>query len=59
MTDDLRAQVRLLLRERGLSQADRHAVSRALAHNGAVPPIWQKMLDALGLELSVRPKSAA
>ena len=66
MTDDLRLQLRQHLATQGLSQAelgarigtDRHTISRALAGNGAVPPIWQRMLDALGLELVLRPKEA-
>lgn len=64
MTDELRAQLRQVLTEHGLTQAalaaaigtDRHTVNRALNSNGTVPPIWQKMLDALGLELVLRLK---
>ncbi len=67
MTDDLRLQLRQHLAARHLSQAelgarigtDRHTISRALATNGKLPPIWQKMLDALGLELVLRPREAA
>lgn len=66
MTDELRAQIRQYLKDYGLTQTtlavtigtDRHTVNRALSTNGTVPPIWQKMLDALGLELVLRPKTA-
>lgn len=65
MTDELRAQLRQYLKEHELTQAalavaidtDRHTINRALSFNGTVPPIWQKMLDALGLELVLRPKT--
>lgn len=64
MTDELRIQLRQFLKDQGLTQSalaaavgtDRHAISRALASNGTVPPIWQKMLDVLGLELVLQPK---
>jgi transcriptional regulator with XRE-family HTH domain len=67
VTDELRQQLRQLLADQGLSQAalaamigtDRHTVNRALAGNGNVPVIWQRMLDALGLELVLRPKGVA
>ncbi len=66
MTDELRVQLRQVLAEHGLTQTalaaaigtDRHTVNRALSSNGTVPPIWQKMLDALGLELVLRPKAS-
>ena len=65
MSDELRTQLRQVLAEHGLTQAalaatigtDRHTVNRALSSNGTVPPIWRKMLDALGLELVLRPKA--
>lgn len=64
MTDDLRLQLRQYLSEHGLTQTglalavgtDRHTINRALARNGRIPPIWQKMLDNLGLELVLQPK---
>lgn len=67
MTDDLRAQLRQYLSDHNLSQSalavtvgtDRHTISRALTRNGSIPPIWQKMLDALGLELVLRPKRSS
>ena len=67
MTDELRVQLRQYLADHDLTQAelgarigtDRHTISRALSRNGSVPLIWQKMLDALGLELVLRPKNAA
>lgn len=67
MTDELRAQIRQYLKDHGLTQTalameigtDRHTINRALSSNGSVPPIWQKMLDALGLELVLRPKTAS
>lgn len=65
MTDELRVQLRQVLAEHGLTQAalaaaigtDRHTVNRALSSNGTVPPIWQKMLEAEGVELVLRPKA--
>ena len=65
MTDHLRAQLRAYLVDHDLTLSalaaaigtDRHSVSRALGSNGAVPPIWQKMLDALGLELTLQTKT--
>jgi DNA-binding phage protein len=64
MTDEIRAQLRQYLKDRNLSQVvlaaqvgtDRHTISRALASNGKLPLIWQKMLDALGLELVLQTK---
>ncbi len=65
MTDEIRAQLRQYLKDHNLSQAalaaqvetDRHTISRALSTNGKLPPIWQKMLDALGLELVLQTKA--
>lgn len=65
MTDEIRAQLRQYLKDHNLTQTalaaemgtDRHTVNRALASNGKLPPIWQKMLDALGLELTLRAKA--
>lgn len=65
MTDELRTQLRQCLKDQGLTQTalaeaigtDRHTVNRALSSNGTVPLIWQKMLDALGLELVLCPKT--
>jgi len=67
MTDELREALRQTMLEQGISQAElarridktRHAVNRALGPEGPkVPGIIEDILDALGLELFVRPKES-
>lgn len=65
VNDDIRAAVRVALARRGDSQAKlaaRVGVSPQYLSDvmtgraGNVPAVWQRMLDDLGLELSVRAK---
>ena len=67
MNPKIRAAVSARLQDKALSRADLarlidrtpQEVTRALnggPRGGSVPPIWQAMLDALGLELTVRPR---
>jgi transcriptional regulator with XRE-family HTH domain len=68
MTDNLRRQLQEALKAKNMTQADLaralhkepQAISRALnghAKGGSVPPLWQAMLEALSLELTVQPSS--
>lgn len=66
MTDNIRKTVREVMTEKGITQVDlaelvsmeRPNVTRILAgRSGKIPDGWQKILDALNLELVVRPKS--
>lgn len=70
VNDDIRAQFLAQLKEKNISQAElarqlgvpRQHVSRALTGEnpqGKMPPIWAKMLEALNLELTVKPKADA
>ena len=67
VNEQLRNALLAVLKERDISQAElarragvpRQNISRALTSEspqGKVPPIWEKMLDALGLELTVKQK---
>ena len=67
VNEQLRNALLAVLKERNISQAElarragvpRQNISRALTSSdpqGKVPPIWEKMLDALGLELTVKAK---
>lgn len=67
VNEDIRAAFRAALKAENVSQSElarragvpRQNVSRALAGDdpqGKVPPIWVKMLDALGYELTVKKK---
>lgn len=68
VNDEIRAQFLAQMEAKNISQAElarqlgipRQHVSRALKGDnpqGKMPPIWVKMLDALGLELTVKPKA--
>lgn len=65
MNDEVRAKVRAVMQEQNLSQGqlakkiglERPAVTRLLSGRvGRLPDNWQRVLDALGLELTVQPK---
>lgn len=67
VNDGIRQALLDALKEQGISQAElarragvpRQNISRALTADtpqGKTPPIWEKMLDALGLELTVKRK---
>lgn len=69
MTEEVREKMTERMQEQGLSRADLaravarppQAITRALngtKDGGTVPPLWAAMLDALGLELTVRSKQA-
>lgn len=67
MNDEIRAQVAAHLKEKGLSRADLaratgihpNHITRALNNTGGrggnVPPVWQAILGALDLRLTVAP----
>ncbi|WP_051363375.1 helix-turn-helix domain-containing protein [Deinococcus murrayi] len=67
MNEEIRAAVDARLREKGLSRADLaratgihpNHITRALNNTGGrggnVPPVWQAILDALGLTLTAVP----
>ena len=66
MNSEVREKVDARLKEKGMSRADLaralaktpQEVSRALnggARGGSVPPIWQSILEALDLRLTVEP----
>ena len=70
MNEEMRAQVDARLKEKGLSRADLaratgihpNAITRALNNTGGrggnVPPVWQAILEALDLRLTVAPGAA-
>ena len=70
MNEEIRAAVDARLREKGLSRADLaratgihpNHITRALntpgGRGGNVPPVWQAILDALDLRLTVAPGAA-
>ncbi|WP_034385981.1 helix-turn-helix transcriptional regulator [Deinococcus sp. YIM 77859] len=67
MNDEIRAKVDARLREKGMTRAELaratgiHAnhITRALNNTGGrggnVPPVWQAILEALDLRLTVEP----
>ena len=66
MTDDIREEVRIAMVRQHMSQTalaaevglSQHHVSALLGgRRGRLPIGWQKVLDGLGLELVVRPKT--
>lgn len=68
MNVEVRAKVNTRLAEKGMSRADlaravgKHpnAITRALngtPDGGKVPPLWAAILEALDLELTVKPTS--
>ncbi|MBI0446301.1 helix-turn-helix transcriptional regulator [Deinococcus sp. DB0503] len=70
MNDEIRAQVAARLKEKGMSRADLaratgihpNHITRALNNTGGrggnVPPVWQAILEALDLRLTVAPGAA-
>lgn len=66
MTNHIREEVRVLLVRKHMSQkelARRAGVSRShlsemlAGRRGHIPPGWEHVLEALGLELTIRPKA--
>jgi transcriptional regulator with XRE-family HTH domain len=66
MNDKIREATQQAMKRQDISQADlarkvgttRQAVNRALSGgSGEAPPLWQAMLEALHLELTVQPSS--
>lgn len=63
VNDEIRARVQQAVKELPMSQAafarqlgvSPKVLNRALRVQGEVPEVWQKILDGLGLELTVRP----
>jgi predicted transcriptional regulator len=67
MTDEIRQKVRDAMREQGLSTyklADKVGTSQPniarilTGRSGSIPALWEKTLDALGLELVAKKKGA-
>lgn len=64
VNDEIRARVREAVKRLPISQAEfarqigvtPKVLNRALLVQGKTPEVWEKMLDALGLELTVKPK---
>lgn len=65
MTDKIRHTIKVELAKRSMTQTDlanelgisKQHVSRALTGDlGKVPPIWERILNHLGLELTVEEK---
>lgn len=68
MTDHIREEVRVAMIRKHVTQtelAERVGLSRQhishllTGHRGKLPEAWDRLLDGLGLELTVRPKSEA
>jgi transcriptional regulator with XRE-family HTH domain len=68
MTDHIREEVRVAMVRKHVTQtqlAERVGLSRQhvshllTGHRGKLPEAWQRLLDGLGLELTVRPKREA
>ena len=65
MTNNIRTAVKETMREEGITQTDiaaqfgvpRTSITRLLSGtSGAVPSLWARLLDELGLELTVAKK---
>ena len=65
MNDRIRHTIKVELAKRSMNQTDlakelgisKQHVNRALTGDlGKVPPIWERILEHMGLELTVRPK---
>lgn len=68
MTEHIREEVRVAMVRQRVTQtelADRVGLSRQhishllTGHRGKLPDAWERLLDGLGLELTVRPKHEA
>lgn len=64
VNDDIRKTVREAIDGLPISQAEfarqigtkPQVLNRALLHQGKTPEIWEQMFNALGFELTLRPK---
>lgn len=68
MTEDIRLQIKMELLRRGMSQRElaselgmkpQYLAQMLSGRVSMVPARWQQILEALGLELCVRPKSGS
>lgn len=65
MTEHIREEVRVAMIRQGVTQTDlaekvgltrQHVSNLLTGHRGKLPDAWEKLLDGLGLELTVRAK---
>lgn len=66
MTDEIRAEIKRLMKEKGLSQralaeklgVNEKSLSRTLLDRGKPAGIWPDILDELGVELTLKRKGS-